>query len=291
MPPLQKENKSRQVHSADLFLPAINGLDPEQFNEVENSTVFHGEIVKKIDSLFREQQKKTILDELTSLKHTTLFSEKSFIELRKPLYKKVESSRFQITKPSENLMKKKLTMPDEFKTEFLMIHHPSFKFVSNLHPKEDILLKQNPEDAHVEFIDCSTLAKNSGTIKKTMKETKKSDNSQSKKQDTEGKEKSDDNEYNDICTAALNQYEEGSEKAKIYYLNSKKIDEKKIKEIFEDKVNQLKEKEQKELEKIKRSETKKEQRQREKEEQKLKKLEEKKKKLEANQKKKEEKKK
>ena len=291
MTPLQKEGKNRQDNSDDLFLSEINGFDQEQINEIGNSTIFHGELVKKIDSLFREQQKKTILDELTSIKHPTIFSEEYFIELRKPLYKRVKTSRFHITNPTQNLMKKKQTIPDEFKTEFLMIHHPSFKFVSNLHQKEDILLKQNPGDAHVEIIDCSTIVKNSGAIKKTMKETKESDTSQSKKQDIKVKEKSEGNEYSDICTAALPQSEEDSDKAKIYYLNSKKVDEKKLKEIFEDKVNQIKEKEQKELEKLKRSETKKEQRQREKEEKKLKKLEEKKKKLEANQKNKDEKKK
>ena len=37
MPPLQKENKSRQVHTDDLFLPSMGIVLPEKLDEIENS--------------------------------------------------------------------------------------------------------------------------------------------------------------------------------------------------------------------------------------------------------------
>jgi len=289
MPPLQKDEKNRQDNSDELFLSEINVFDKQQSGEMENSTIFHGGMVKKIDTLLREHEKKTILKELISAQKPMLFPEEPLIELRTPLSKKVKSSTFQTGEKPELSVYKKPTMPDEFKTEFLTIHNPSFKFVSNLHFTEDVLLKKNPEDRHVELIDLSSLVpdKGDGQKESTLFLNKNSP----KEKQAKG------------ASATTHQSKKDYDKAKIYNLTSKNLDEKKIKELekkqsyipvdFEDKIQKLKEKEQRKLERQKDAEQKrkqKEQKEREKEEEKLRKLEEQKAKLEAKQKKKEEKK-
>jgi len=271
MPPLQNDKKIRQANQIPFVLPAIGVVLPEKQDMIDNSMDFHVEIVKKIDTLLREHEKKIILEELVSAQQPTLFPEEPSVEIRSPLSKKAKTPMFQLEKKQETSFYKKLTMPDEFKTEFLMIHNPSFKFVSSLYAPEDVLRIKNPEDKHVEVIDLRSLATNAGAVQKKVEviETK-----------IQRRENSD-----NVFSAEKHDSEKDSEKAKIYYLKSKNPDEKKSNELekkqsyipvdFEDKIKKLKEKEQREQEE---------------EEKRLKKLETKKAKLEEKQKKKEEKK-
>ena len=306
MPPLQKENKSRQVNTDDLFLSETNVDNPEKLDGIENSMFFHLDTEKKIDTLLRDHEKKRILEELVSTKQSILFPEESFVEIRAPLDKKVETSVFHLDKKPQTPSYKKLMMPDECKTEFLMIHNPSFKFVSTLSDTEDVLLIKNPEDRHVEVIDLNALAAGSGTTKRKIEgasESKKdADTMQNKKVEVTETKKKHSKSYDSVFSAAQKS-EEDSEKAKIYYLNSKNSDEKKEKDLgknhsyipvdFDDKIKNLKEKEQRELEKQKDTEQnrrEKEQKEREIKDKRLQKLEGKKAQLEAKQKQKEEKK-
>jgi len=303
MPPLQNDKKIRQANQIPFILPAIGIVLPEKQDMIDNPMDFHVEIVKKIDTLLREHEKKIILDELVSAQQPTLFPEEPSVEIRSPLSKKAKTPMFQLEKKQETSFYKKLTMPDEFKTEFLMIHNPSFKFVSPLHAPEGVLWIKNPEDKHVEVIDLGSLATGDASVQKQSaihlhknqtKEKRTEDASefkkdtktfQSKKGEVSDTKKIDSKKCEDVFAAAMHQSKEDQDKSKIYYLTSRNLDEKKLKERekkqsyipvdFEDKLKKLKEKEQRE---------------REKEEKRLKKLETKKAKLEEKQKKKEEKK-
>ena len=321
MPPLQNDKKIRQANQIPFILPAIGIVLPEKQDMIDNPMDFHVEIVKKIDTLLREHEKKIILDELVSAQQPTLFPEEPSVEIRSPLSKKAKTPMFQLEKKQETSFYKKLTMPDEFKTEFLMIHNPSFKFVSPLHAPEGVLWIKNPEDKHVEVIDLGSLATGDASVQKQSaihlhknqtKEKRTEDASefkkdtktfQSKKGEASDTKKIDSKKCEDVFATAMHQSKEDQDKSKIYYLTSRNLDEKKLKERekkqsyipvdFEDKIQKLKEKDQAELEKHKLEEQKKrekEQREREKEEKRLKKLETKKAKLEEKQKKKEEKK-
>lgn len=321
MPPLQNDKKIRQANQIPFILPAIGIVLPEKQDMIDNPMDFHVEIVKKIDTLLKEHEKKIILEELVSAQQPTLFPEEPSVEIRSPLSKKAKAPMFQLEKKQETSFYKKLTMPDEFKTEFLMIHNPSFKFVSPLHAPEDVLRIKNPEDKHVEVIDLGSLATGDASVQKQSaihlhknqtKEKRTEDASefkkdtktfQSKKGEASDTKKIDSKKCEDVFATAMHQSKEDQDKSKIYYLTSRNLDEKKLKERekkqsyipvdFEDKIQKLKEKDQAELEKHKLEEQKKrekEQREREKEEKRLKKLETKKAKLEEKQKKKEEKK-
>ncbi len=303
MPPLQEDKKIRQVNPVDLLLSATSVVLPEKLDEINHTMDFHVDIVKKIDTILRGREKKIILEELVSAQQPTLFPEEPFIELRVPLSKKTEAPTFHLGKKQDISHYKQLTMPDEFKTEFFTIHNPSFKFVSTFDTTEDVLRIKKPEERHVEIINLSSLAEESGAVQKKIEDVSESkkdtETMQSKKVEVIKTKKLGDKKCDSATT--VQQTEEDTGKAKIYYLNSKNLDEKKIKELekkqsyipvdFEDKMQKLKEKEQRELEKQKDAEQQrkeKEQKEREKEEEKLRKLEEQKEKLEAKQRKKEE---
>jgi hypothetical protein len=281
---------------------------------------FHVDIVKKIDTLLREHEKKIILEELVSAQQPTLFPEEPFIEMRTPLSKKTEASMFQLEKQPDASIYKQPTMPDEFKTEFFTIHNPSFKFVSTLDTTEDVLRIKKPEDNHVEIIDLGSIATEVDVIQKEstmllhknqIKREHADESSGSKKDSNLSQSK----KIEAIETKKLGsekcdsdtdkqQTEEESKKGKIYYVNSKNLQNEKKSEKyqkkhsyipfdFEDRKQKIELKEQKELEKQRIEEQKKnekEQREREAEEKRLKSLEEKKAKLEAKEKQKEEKK-
>ena len=304
MPSIQKEDKIRQVHKDDLFLSEINVDKTEKQDEIENSVVFHGGMVKKIDTLLRDHEKKIILEELISARQPNLFPKDSFVEFRTPLRKKVELSTFIQEKKLGVSIYKKLTMPDEFKTEFLKNRNPSFKFVSDLHSIKDVLFLKNPKNKHVEIINLNSFMPDPNDVHKEsiLLFNKNPENEKHEKSSFKSK-KTDDHNNKNISAATSKQSKEESDKAKIYYLTNKNPDEKKTKELekkqsyipidFKDKMQKLKENEQKELEKQKDTEQKikeKEQKGKRKEEEKLRKLEEKKAKLEEKQKHKDEKK-
>ena len=303
MPPLQEDKKIRQVNPVDLLLSATSVVLPEKLDEIKHTIDSHVDIVKKIDTILRGREKKIILEELVSVQQPTLFPEEPFIEMRTSLSKKTEVSMFQLEKQPDSSIYKQPTMPDEFKTEFFTIHNPSFKFVSTFDTTEDVLRIKKPEERHVEIINLSSLAEESGAVQKKIEDVSESkkdtETMQSKKVEVIKTKKLGDKKCDSATTGQ--QTEEDAGKVNIYYLTSKNLDEKKIKELekkqsyipidFEDKMQKLKEKEQRELEKQKDAEQQrkeKEQKEREKDEEKLRKLEEKKEKLEAKQRKKEE---
>ncbi len=298
MPPLQEDKKIRQVNPVDRLLSATSIVLPEKLDEIKHTIDFHVDIVKKIDTIFREHEKKIILDKLVSTQQPTLSQEEPFIEMRTSLSKKTEVSTFQLGKKQDTSFYKQLTRPDEFKTEFFTIHNPSFKFVSTFDTTEDVLRIKKPEERHVEIINLSSLAEESGAVQKKIEggsESKKdTETMQSKKVEVIEIKKLGDKKCDSVTT--VQQTEEDTGKAKIYYLNGKTLDEKKIKELekkqsyipvdFEDRIQKLKEKEQRDLEKQKDAEQKrrqKEQREREKEEKRLQMLEAEKEKLEVKQ--------
>jgi len=320
MPPLQEDKKIRQANPVDLLLPATSIVLPGRLDEIKHTMDFHVDIVKKIDTLLREHEKKIILEELVSAQRPTLFPEEPFIEMRAPLSKKTEASMFQLEKQPDSSICKQPTMPDEFKTEFFTIHNPSFKFVSTLDTTEDVLRIKKPEDNHVEIVDLGSIATEVDVIQKEstmllhknqIKREHADESSGSKKDSNLSQSK----KIEAIETKKLGsekcdsdtdkqQTEEESKKGKIYYVNSKNLQNEKKSEKyqkkhsyipfdFEDRSQKIKLKEQKELEKQRIEEQKKkekEQREREAEEKRLKSLEEKKAKREAKEKQKEEKK-
>ncbi len=307
MPPLQKDEKNRQDNSDELFLSEINGFDKAQFGEMENSTIFHGGMVKKIDTLLRGHEKKTILEELISAQKPMLFPEEPLIELRTPLSKKVKSSTFQMGEKPEVSVYKKLTMPDEFKTEFFTIHNPSFRFVSTLDSRDDVLQIRKPQGKHVEVINLSSLAEESGVIQKKIEsvseQKKDTDTKKRGKVEIIQTKKMGSNKCEDTASTKASESEENYKKSRIYYLAENAIDDKKLKKLdkkhsyipvdLNDKRKKFKEIERRKLEKQQLAEKKrkeKERLEREAEENRLKKLEEKKAKLEKRQSKKEEKK-
>ena len=286
MPPLQEDKKIRQVNPVDLLLSATSVVLSEKLDEIKHTIDSHVEIVKKIDTILRGREKKIILEELVSAQQPTLFPEESFIEMRTSLSKKTEVSTFQLGKKQDTFYYKQLTMPDEFKTEFFTIHNPSFKFVSAFDTTEDVLRIKKPEERHVEIINLSSLAEESEAVQKKIEDVSESkkdtETMQSKKVEVKKTKKLGDKKCDSATT--VQQTEEDTGKAKIYYLTRKNLDEKKQSYIpvdFEDKMQKLKEKEQRELEKQKDAEkqrNEKEQKERETEEEKLRKLEEKKRK-------------
>ncbi len=297
MPPLQENKKIRQVNPVDFLLPVMSIVLPKKLDKIKHTMVFHVDIVKKIDTLLREHEKKTMLEELVSAQQTTLLPEEPFVEMRTPLGKKTEPSIFHLKKKQDTSFYKQLTIPDEFKTDFFTTNHPSFKFVSTFDTTEDVLRIKKPEERHVEVINLSSLAADSGAVQKKIEDASKSKKDtktmQSKKVEVIETKKLDDKKCNSATT--VQQTEEDTGKAKIYYLNSKTLDEKKIKKLekkqshipvdFEDKIQKLKEKEEKRLRMFETKKEKLEARQKKKEEQKA--LLEKRKK-EAEEKKKEE---
>ena len=307
MPPLHKENKSRQVNTVDLFFPAMGKVLPEKLDEIENSMFFHGGMVKKIDALLREHEKKIMLEELVSAQQPTLFPEEPFIEMRTSLSKKTEVSTFQLGKKQDTSFYKQLTMPDEFKTEFFTIHNPSFKFVSTFDTTEDVLRIKKPEERHVEIINLSSLAEESGAVQKKIEgasEPKKdTDAMQRDKVEIIETKKMGSKKCEDAVSTKAHGSEENSKKSRIYYLADNNLDDKKFKKFekkhsyipidLNGKRKKFKEIERRKLEKQRLEEEKrkeKERLEREAEENRLKKLEVKKAKLEERQKKKEEKK-
>ena len=98
MPPLKENKKIRQVSPVDFLLLAMSIVLPEKLGEIKHTMNFHVDIVKKIDTLLREHEKKTILEELVSAQQTTLFPKEPFVEMRTPLSKKTEPSIFHLKK-------------------------------------------------------------------------------------------------------------------------------------------------------------------------------------------------
>ncbi|GAI48367.1 unnamed protein product, partial [marine sediment metagenome] len=66
MSPLQENKKIRQVSPVDLLLSAMSIVLPEKLDKIKHTIDFHVDIVKKIDTILRGREKKTILEELVS---------------------------------------------------------------------------------------------------------------------------------------------------------------------------------------------------------------------------------
>ena len=295
--PLQKNKKIKRIKPINFFIPNVSIVLPEKLDEIKNSMVFHLDIVKKIDKIIRDHEKKTILDELVYTKNQFTHPTKSVVEQRDPINKKIEASLFNFEKNENPSFYKKLTIPDEFKSDFENLNNPSFRFESEFNSIEDVLVLENPENQHVEVVNLHSLALESGGVKK--------DNVYKNKKffvvETKLFEKDKNN------TKVQQQKNNDTEKASIYYLNSKDVDDNTQSYIpvdFEEKLKKLKEKEKKIIDKQKAEQEKIEEKQnaekkkieekqrleQEKEDKRLKKLEEKKSKLEERQRLKEEKK-
>ena len=301
MPHKKNTTKSRYTKELFILLPITGALFlkkqiPKESLE-ENSIDFHVQMIKKIDTLIKENEPET--PEETTSAETPTQPLHVPIELRSPLNRTLGHVEFQWDQPLPTQVKTR-TIPEEFKTEFPLSLHPQFTFISTLDFQETILKRKPRAEKRVEIIDLATLQDSitttSLTIAKQQSPGKQSTTKTKVTQEKPSKKKMEvidtrafpQKTYEDVFMTAMKQSEAIEKKSQIYYLNSKDYKEKKQKTLdikqtyipvdFDERSKELKEQQQHE-EKEKQQHEQKIQKQLEHEHEKLEKLQSKKAKL------------
>lgn len=306
--PQQKHTKGRfntQLPHLVPFTGMIFSKKPanDEYTK-ENSIDFHLEMIKKIDTLIKENEPGT-QEEDTGMETSVSPPIKTPVELRSPLNRSLGHVEFQWEQPIEQPPIKSRSIPEEFKTELPLSIHPEFTFVTDLDLPDTVLrIKPRSED-RVEVIDLASFMDDRVTSNKTTPLTIATQHTQDKPPSSSKNEsfteKPRDKKmevidarsltqktYEDVFNAAMKQSEEIDRKSKIYYLNSKDNKEQKQKKMefkqsyipidFDERSKELKEQQEHEQEK-KHEQEEKMQKQLEHEHEKLEKLETKKAKL------------
>jgi len=132
--------------------------EKKKLDETEKNLVdFHLEMVKKIDTLIEEHERKkeTVFEEEPdSISQEKLEdSLEEIVEIREPFKRKLETPDFKTETRSENIFDNMDVEKEEFETTLPGGIHSDFKFVTSLEEPKDIVYIKNIESRHVKDDD------------------------------------------------------------------------------------------------------------------------------------------